>query len=120
MTRVFLAAIIATTGLAAEGWVRVGPFGGGAELIRVNPNKPDMLLAATRTGMIFESDDRGANWHIASTAPIPGCTIHALAVQPQHDGVWFAGFECDFTAFAGLYRSRDAGATWESIPELRG
>jgi photosystem II stability/assembly factor-like uncharacterized protein len=105
---------------AADGWIRVGPFGGGAELIRVSASHPDMLLAATRAGMIFQSVDRGAHWQIASPSPSLGCRIHALAIDPAHDNVWYTGFECEPSSLSGLYRTRDAGATWDAVPELRG
>jgi photosystem II stability/assembly factor-like uncharacterized protein len=120
MQRLISAILTCTAALAADGWISVGPFGGGAEIIRVSASRPDILLAATRAGMIFQSVDRGAHWQIASQPPSNGCRIHALAIDPLHDNIWYTGFECELAAFSGLYRTRDAGATWDSMPDLRG
>ncbi len=116
VTFVFLAGCLK----ASDGWVRVGPFGGGANLVRVSASKPDMVLAATRSGIIFQSDDRGAQWHIASGAPSSSCILHALAMDPQQESVWYAGFECERPVYSGLYVTRDSGKTWDTAQELRG
>jgi photosystem II stability/assembly factor-like uncharacterized protein len=120
MPRLISLILTCTAALASEGWIRVGPFGGGAEIIRVSASKPDMLLASTRGGMIFQSQDRGAHWQIASAPPSLGCRIHALAIDPLRDNLWYAGFECEPSMLSGLYRTHDGGVTWESLPDLRG
>lgn len=105
---------------AGEGWIRIGPFGGGAEIVRVSPSVPDTVLAATRAGIIFKSIDRGAHWEVAGQAPGPGCVIHALAVHPLQDDTWLAGFDCEAAGLSGLYETRDGGKTWSAVPALRG
>src|SRR5260370_14950646 len=120
MLRLITAILTCTAALASDGWIRVGPFGGGAEIVRVSASRPDMLLAATRAGMIFQSVDRGAHWQIASQPPSSGCRIHALAIDPLHEDVWYSGFECELAAFSGLYRTRDGGPTSDAVPEFRG
>jgi photosystem II stability/assembly factor-like uncharacterized protein len=118
--RLISAILTCTAAFASDGWVRIGPFGGGAEIIRVSASKPDLLLAATRGGMIFQSLDRGAHWKIASAPPTLACRIHALAIDPLRDNLWYAGFECEPSSLSGLYRTGDGGVTWDSVPDLRG
>jgi hypothetical protein len=120
MPRLISLILTCTAAFASDGWIRVGPFGGGAEIIRVSASKPDMLLAATRSGMIFQSLDRGVHWQIASAPPSLGCRIHALAIDPLRDNFWYAGFECEPSSLSGLYRTGDGGVTWDSVPDLRG
>jgi HEAT repeat protein/photosystem II stability/assembly factor-like uncharacterized protein len=60
------------------------------------------LFAATPT-VLFHTDDRGATW--TKTAPLPERVTAVAAVDPQ---VVYVG-----TATVGVYRSSDAGRTWQ-------
>ena len=44
--------------------------------------------------------------------PLPGAEVKSLVADPAVPGLFWAG-----TAQGGLYRSPDAGATWEAAPE---
>jgi photosystem II stability/assembly factor-like uncharacterized protein len=44
--------------------------------------------------------------------PLPGAEVKSLVADPGVPGLFWAG-----TAQGGIYRSRDAGATWETLPE---
>ncbi len=90
----------------------------------LDPRDGRTLLAAARTGhlgpTIFRSNDRGKSWQEALRPPAftkgdaKGRAVHhTFAVVPGHasePGVWYAG-----TSPEGLFRSEDAGATWEPM-----
>jgi photosystem II stability/assembly factor-like uncharacterized protein len=87
------------------------------------------LLAAARTGhlgpTVFRSDDLGKSWKEATRPPAfpkapegqTGRVVdHLFWLEPGHasePGVWYAG-----TSPEGLFRSEDAGDTWEPVAGL--
>jgi hypothetical protein len=87
------------------------------------------LLAAARTGhlgpTVFRSDDLGRSWKEATRPPAfpkapegqTGRVVdHLFWLEPGHasePGVWWAG-----TSPEGLFRSEDAGDTWEPFAGL--
>ena len=88
----------------------------GVYEIRVAPDKPTRLYMAYR-GYIYRSDDRGAHWTQTAFRRVEmdandGFRMggQKLAVDPHNADVVYAG-----TAKDGLFVTRDAGATWQSI-----
>lgn len=91
-----------------------------------DPRDPNVVLMAAKTGhlgpTVFRSVDRGRSWKEASRPPAfrkaaTGETARAVArvfwLTPGHasePGVWYAG-----TSPAGLFRTHDAGDTWEPV-----
>ncbi len=64
------------------------------------------VFAATRSGQVRRSDDRGGTW--APASPLPdGRGASALCALPRHPDTLFAGTEP-----AGLYASHDGGSGW--------
>ena len=90
--------------------------------VRVDPRDGKTMLAAARTGhlgpTVFRSQDNGRTWKEAATppafAPDSGRVVdHTFWLTPGHasqPGVWYGG-----TSPQGLFRSADAGATWEGV-----
>ena len=108
--------IVATYAMAG-GWQSLGPFGGSAATVQVDPHHPGGLLAATSNAQLFRSDDSGDSW---KALPFPAqlrATLHALAVDQQHSGVYFVGLSSDTPQFSGIMRTSDSGLTWTRIPE---
>jgi hypothetical protein len=95
----------------------------------LDPRDRRTLLVAARTGhlgpTVFRSTDLGASWREASRPPAfrkvaegeEGRVVdHVFWLEPGHaaePGVWWAG-----TSPEGLFRSEDAGDTWESVVGL--
>ena len=93
----------------------------------LDPRDGRTLLAASRTGhlgpTLFRSLDAGRTWTESKRPPAfdkarkgeQGRVVHhTFWVTPGHTsepGVWWAG-----TSPQGLFRSTDAGTTWESVP----
>ena len=111
---------------ARESWRVDGPhfLGHVMNHVVLDPRDRRTLLAAAKTGhlgpTIFRSADRGARWQEAARPPAfakaregeTGRAVdHTFWLAPGHvsqEGLWYAG-----TSPQGLFRSADAGATWE-------
>lgn len=79
-----------------------------------------MVLDRTKKGVIYitgrdgvhRSDDGGVKWK-AINAGLSTTNVRSLAQSATDPTVFYAG-----TNGSGLYRSRDAGETWEPMPPL--
>ncbi len=102
-------------------WEQAGPtnVGGRISDIEYAPSNPDIVYAAAATGGVYRSEDEGFTW-----SPIfddrAVLTIGDLAVHPTDpDVIWVGTGEANGShnnfAGGGLYRSEDAGATWDFL-----
>jgi len=84
-----------------------------------SPVREGLLYTGSDDGLIQVSEDGGANWRKVESFPgVPAHTYVARIVASQHDGnTVYAAFDNhkngDFRPY--LLRSRDRGASWESI-----
>ncbi len=101
-------------------------FGQIVHHVVLDPRDGKTLLAAAKTGhlgpTVFRSNDLGRTWHEAQRPPqfakaadgADGRAVdHVFWLTPGHasePGVWWAG-----TSPQGLFKSRDGGATWDSV-----
>jgi hypothetical protein len=110
--------------VARNGWRIAGPqfLGHIIHHAVTDPRDGKTQLAAARTGhlgpTIFRSRDSGRTWKEAARPPAfaegSGRVVdHTFWLTPGHPSepdVWYAG-----TSPQGLFRSSDAGATWEGV-----
>ena len=114
--------------LPRKQWRLDGPHFLGAIIhhMILDPRDRHTVLATSSTGhlgpTVFRTTDWGQSWTEATTPPafpkLPEpeegrAVSHAFWLTPGHasqPGVWWAG-----TSPPGLFRSEDAGATWEPI-----
>jgi len=86
--------------------------------ILLAPHDPNLLIVGTCPSRLFRSEDGGRTWTEPSVRMVQDCPriIHtrvtSLAADPSQPGTLWAGVEID-----GLYRSRDAGRTWQGAGE---
>ena len=78
---------------APGGWLATGPFGGSAELVRVIPKRPNMVLAATSNGLLYQSVDGGESWANRFFPAQFAGVLHSLEVDPRVPGTWYAAVE---------------------------
>jgi len=109
---------------ARNAWKLAGPqfLGHIVHHAVVDPRDGRTMLAAARTGhlgpTVFRSIDNGRTWKEATRPPAFGegsgrVVDHTFWLTPGHasePGIWYAG-----TSPQGLFRSGDAGATWEGV-----
>jgi photosystem II stability/assembly factor-like uncharacterized protein len=102
----------------AGNWKRVVSPLNGLQIwsVLLLPYAPDVILVGTCPSRLFRSGDAGRTWTEAPVRLLQECPriIHTrvttLVADPtEPDTVW-AGVEID-----GLYRSRDAGRTWQAL-----
>jgi len=87
----------------------------------LHPARPDRLYQQNHCG-VYRSDDRGDTWS-EITAGLPSDFGYALAVDPADPDVAFvipeesSHMRTTVGGRLGVYRTRDAGASWELLTE---
>lgn len=107
-------------GNAKAEWLSTGPYGGSAEVVRVNPGRLNHVLAMTRKAVLYESRNGGASWSHVYFPAQQSSFCHALQIHPTKPDTWFAGIEAESVTASGLYRTLDGGKTWAISPVLAG
>lgn len=94
-------------------WVSVGMEGGRVNEIAVDPDRPEIMYAATSAG-IFRSADAGQSWEWASEGIrdprgfLPRDGARRIAVDPNDPTVLYAATS------SGVFKSVDEAATWRA------
>ena len=102
-------------------WRSVGPYIGG-RVVTVSgvAGNPNLFYAGTVGGGIWKSTDEGLEWKNISDGQLPGpsASIGAIAVAPSDPNILYAGtgeddIRNDMIPGDGIYKSTDAGKTWQ-------
>jgi photosystem II stability/assembly factor-like uncharacterized protein len=96
---------------AGATWTQVSPGFGEfqAHTLAFVPSDEKALFATTSRGL-FRSPDLGTTW-VRCTGGIPFTDITGLAIHPEGHTIYASDF-----SWGGIYRSQDAGRTWERMP----
>jgi photosystem II stability/assembly factor-like uncharacterized protein len=101
-------------------WRSVGPYiGGRVVAVAGVPGQDNVFYAGAVGGGVWESTDYGLNWkNISGKLPGTSASIGAIAVAPSEPSVIYAGtgeddIRNDMIPGDGVYKSSDAGKTWE-------
>ena len=107
-------------------WRNVGPFRGGrATTITGVPGQPLVYYMGATGGGIWKTDDAGANWRPIADGQLKMGSVGALALAPDDPNVLYAGMgEAPVRGVSsswgnGIYKTTDAGKTWNHLPGLR-
>ncbi len=102
---------------AAPDILLLGPHGGDVRSLAIHPLRPERVFLGTSDGQIFFSVDSGDSW----TRLEPGLNRRDLVVDnfafhpSDPDLLYAASWELRRN-HGWLARSRDGGATWETLP----
>jgi len=102
-------------------WRSVGPYiGGRVVAIAGVPGNSNLYYAGAVGGGIWKSTDEGLQWKNISDGKLPGPSpsIGAIAVAPSNPKIIYAGtgesdIRNDMIPGDGMFKSTDAGETWE-------
>ncbi|HEX8816399.1 MAG TPA: glycoside hydrolase [Terriglobales bacterium] len=101
-------------------WRSIGPYRGGRTVaISGIPSQPNVFYMAPNNGGVWKSTDYGDTWN-----PIfddqPTGSIGALAIAPSDPNIIYVGSgeglrRPDLSVGNGIYKSADAGRTWQHL-----
>jgi photosystem II stability/assembly factor-like uncharacterized protein len=101
-------------------WRTIGPFRGGRTVAATGvPGQPNLFYVAANNGGVWRTNDYGRTW-----TPIfddqPTGSIGALAVAPSNPNTIYVGSgeglqRPDLSTGDGIYKSTDAGKTWQHL-----
>lgn len=102
-------------------WRSVGPYiGGRVVTVAAVPGNANLFYTGTVGGGIWKSTDEGLEWENISDGKLPGpsASIGAIAVAPSDPKVLYAGtgeddIRNDMIPGDGVFKSTDAGKTWQ-------
>ena len=99
----------------------IGPTRGGRVVaIAADPKKQNVFYFGGVAGGVWRSDDCGQFWECITDGFLTAGSIGALAVAPSDGNVIWAGtgestIRIDVSHGDGVYRSTDAGRTWQHM-----
>lgn len=101
-------------------WRLIGPFRGGRALVVAGvPGQPNIYYFGAVGGGVWKTTDGGRVWKpLFDREPV--ASIGALALAPSDPNVIYVGtgeadMRSDISFGNGVYRSADAGATWQHV-----
>ena len=78
-------------------------------VIAIHPLQPEVVFAGTQDG-VYRSGSRGNHWRRLDL-PVAGSTVWSVLFRPHRPNVMYVGM-----APAQVFRTGDAGDTWEPLP----
>jgi len=112
----------------AQVWSELGPApisgandAGRVSAIVCHPTNPDLYYAGGADGGVWRTDDGGQTWR-ALTDHMPTTAVGAIAMDPADPRTLYVGTgEANFANHSryglGVFKSTDAGETWEHLAE---
>ena len=115
-----------TRSAADDAWFELGPYFieevtghyscglGRVESFYVDTSGSDRIYLGSRSGGFWKSEDGGATWTGGSTDFLVACGVNSIAVPPQEPDEVLINLRNSRNGVThGLYRSIDAGETWD-------
>ena len=105
---------------AERPWISIGPFGGGSQVVAIDPSNPSRLYTLTSNSFLYRSDDEGHTWNFIRFPAQQAASAHALVINPANPQELWIGVSSGNAGIQGIYRTSNAGASWHHLDGLRG
>ncbi len=106
---------------AASRWISLGPEGGDARSLAYDPHDASRVFLGTSAGDLYLSTDAGARWsrfgHLGNGNDY---VLDHIAIDPVDADIIFVAAWSIENKGGGIFRSRDAGRTWETLSGMAG
>jgi photosystem II stability/assembly factor-like uncharacterized protein len=115
------AVILDSAFLSSYRWRNIGPDRGGRSIaVSGVKGRPDEAYFGATGGGLWKTSDGGVNWRPVTDFKIGSASVGAVAVSESNPDLVFIGMgeSCirgNIMPGDGIYRSRDAGETWEHV-----
>ena len=102
-------------------WRNVGPVRGGrVDAVAGDPTRPMVFYHGAVNGGVWKTMNGGASWANITDGKTDISSVGAIAVAPSDANVIYVGtgesqLREDLTFGTGVYRSTDAGETWQHL-----
>ncbi len=103
-----------------ENWTCLGPenMAGRTLCLAYHPTNTNIIYAGAASGGLWKTTDHGLNW-TPLTDDLPSLAIGCVALDPNDPNTIYIGtgegsFNVDAVYGAGIFKSTDAGATWNA------
>ena len=105
-------------------WELLGPYGGHALKVVLDPKDPSHLFVATKNGQVYHSTNRGLRWTSLPFRLNPNAALHAIVIHPEASGVLYLGVAENSaqplnSGISGVFRSDNGGQSWTLLPATR-
>jgi len=118
-TALFCILILLASGARAAPWRPIGPDGGDARSLAVDPHDPDHILLGTSSSQLFASEDGGYSWsRLARVGNGDHYVLDHILFDPVHPGTLYVAAWSVENEGGDVFRSDDDGKTWRSLDGL--
>ena len=108
---------------AQQPWQPLGPDGGTVRSLAFDPKNPDRIFLGTSAGNLYLSSDNGKTWsRYARLGNSTEMVLDHIVIDPaEPKNMFVAAWNAQLPASDGdLFRSKDAGKSWEIVADLHG
>jgi photosystem II stability/assembly factor-like uncharacterized protein len=107
---------------ARPAWTVLGPEGGDARSLALDPRDPSRVYLGTSAGQLYVSQDAGAHWNrLAYLGGRNDYVLDHVIVDPADSShIYVAAWSIEDNSAGDLFVTRDGGKTWNTLPALHG